>query len=391
MRKLVVVFAFVAMAFATNGQVSLGDVARNLFNGSFDIANVELTKSEARAAVIAGEFDEAIYAYSNIIAKQSAKRAQGKQVDPELVSEYAFVLALTGAQEAAIVNIDIALNLSEPSPVMCFYLASIFKLTGFPEFSSPYESHAKVPDWLKNHSEQLIATNLAPTLIFVGNESEAAANITKCLTEQRLVQALCYSTVLTRQNPDMQIGWLLQSTVLEKMRLYEMALNSFRKGIEHSELPIPGMDEQMKYLTEKAEKNGNRGIAWKTMSTMFSAGISCSNGNFMINGRYGVYNGPLSFTANVSFSIPKHGKFTSYYGASMYYNIGKFFCGLGVGLQGSTFNLNPTIGLSFANKKRTSSFDISLSYYIPFSKDSNLTMAFSIAKTFYFKSKRGKK
>ena len=391
MKKLVIVFTFVTMVIVAKGQVTVGNALSNLMNGSFDIAKTELTKSEARSAVLGGEFDKAILAYSNMISTQSAKRSQGKQVDPELVAEYAFVLALAGAQEAALINIDIALNLTEPSRQMCFYLASIFKIIGFPEFSGPYDLHAKVPDWLKGNYEQLIATNLAPTLIFAGDGGNAAANITKCLTEQRLVQALCYSTLLTRQYPEMQLGWLLQSTTLEKMRLYAMALNSFQQGVELSEQPMPGMADQIKYLKEKADKHGNTAIAWKTLSTMVYAGVSCSNGNFMINGRYGVYSGRLSGSINLSFSIPKHGKFTSYYGASVYYSIGKFFCGLGIGMQGSDFSISPTIGLSFANKKRTSSLDISMSPYIPFSKGADMAMAISIGKTFYFKSKGGKK
>lgn len=344
----------------------------------------------ARQAIMSEDFDKALYIYGCIIDNQIKDRAQGNQVNNETMAEYAYALALAGAQEAALVNIDLALNLRTPSPVIYFYVNAILDLVGFGSLSGPYTEACRQPAWLDGRGEVLNAKYRSPVLLNITESGDAIRHITNCIKEFRYIEALCYATYLTQIDPSIQAAWLLQSAVWEKLGCYSSALKSYEMGLEQSgESEMPGMEKQLDYLRRKSDKSGNRLATWQ-MGAMAYGGLTYSNRTTSINGRYGVYSGPLSVSLNMSIGIPKHGDASYYAGLSGYYNIGKLFAGLGLGLQtigaSTTFTLSPTVGLSFVNKRRTSSFDISVAWAVPCRSGVKSTLGISIGKTFYFKT-----
>ena len=75
-------------------------------------------------------------------------------------------------------------------------------------------------------------------------------------------------------------------------------------------------------------------------------------------------------------------------GLSAYKAFGVFVVGLGVNQQfakeANVFSLAPSVGLSFLNKSQTSSFDVTLNGYVPFSSDQEFSYSISVGKTIYF-------
>lgn len=345
---------------------------------------------EARDAVLAEDFNTAIYIYNILIEKQQGKRTQGRQVNNEILGEYAYVLALAGAQELSLINIDLAQNLSTPNQTVYYYISSILEINGFGDLSVPYSHVAKQPSWLKGKGEQFNQKYKSPILLSISNPSQAINHITECIKQSRYIEAMCYSSYLTQLMPSLQSGWLLQSAVFEKLGFYTLALSSYETGMKLSSSPQPGMATQLSYLQRESTKKGNQIKTWEAQSMVYG-GLSYSNSNLSINGRYGIYSGKVSYSANMSIGIPKEGDCSFYTGLSCYYNINKFFAGLGIGYQtvgsSSTFTFSPTLGFSFINAKRTSSFDISLGLSVPCKTGMNPSFVLSIGKTFYFNSK----
>jgi len=354
-------------------------------------ASATYTLEDARAAVLEEDFDKAIYVYSSLIETQQKKRSQGTQVDNTLLGEYAFVLGIVGAQQAAIINIDLALNLETPDKAIYYYTGSVLSLTGFKQYAEPFFQVGKEPAWLQGRGEELNRRFAAPTLLNVKSSRSAIEHVTLCMNDSRYIEALCYCTYLTELDPQDKSARLLQSAVLEKLDCYSLALESYKQGIllfEDSEQQ--GLTKQLEYLQQKAEENGNE-INLQKMQRMVYGGLTYTSSYFSINGRYGASWGRYSASINASLSFPYEGESSSYTGLSIYYNVGKLFTGIGVGFQSTgsqySFNFSPTIGLSFLNSKRTSSFDISLSWNIPCKSGADSTVAISIGKTFYFSSK----
>lgn len=357
------------------------------------ISNGE-TIENARAAVVEEDFDRALHIYGIIIDKQKQDRHQGSQVSNELLAEYAYVLALVGAQEASLINLDLALNLKTPSRTIAYYTASILDVIGFGDLdlSKSFAQQGKQPTWLYGRGFELNKKYRGPILINIDRADIAMTHISECINDSRLIEALCYSTYLVQLTPDMQSAWFLLSTVYENLGYYTSALACYDKGLTLSpdDKSLPGMEKQLTYLQKKSRKTGNTLTNWQ-MYDMLYGGVTVSNGNTSLNVRYGISSGPLSVSFNERFNISKHGDVSAYTGMSLYHNINKLFYGLGAGLQttgdSNVFSLSPTVGFSLYNAKHTSSFDVSIEYNIPCKSGMTSSFAISVGKTLYFKSK----
>ena len=121
---------------------------------------------------------------------------------------------------------------------------------------------------------------------------------------------------------------------------------------------------------------------------MTYVGASAAKDMYSLNGRMGLYTSN-KFSASLNVGLNYAGeKFSGSIGVSGYKAWGIFVCGLGItdmfGKDMNTFSLTPSVGLSFLNKRQTSSFDITLSGYVPFSSDQEFSYSISIGKTIYF-------
>lgn len=351
----------------------------------------ELTVENARNAIVNENFDDAIYIYNIIITNQKQQRTLGNRVNPDILAEYAYVLALAGAQQSAWINADLSQNLQSPSGYTLYLIGSILKLTGLEYFAYPYMEHTKQPNWLNGKGQYFLEKYNCRNLLSVPKYQDAVTQITKFLSDSRFIEALAYSSRLTELYPNLPSSWLLQSSVLQKMGFYTYALQSYQKGISlNGNGSMSGMTEQLASLQKKSDKSGNE-ISVYQIRNMIYGGLSYVNKTTSITGRWGVYSGPISCSATFSVGIPDGGDVGDVSincGMSCYYNYGCIFMGLGVSdnFVGSTdtITISPTIGLSFINSSRSSSIDVSLSWNIPCRKGMSSSLGISIGKTFYF-------
>ena len=359
---------------------------------SYAQPNVRVTLNEARQSVVAEDFSKALYIYSNIIEQQKKKRAQGYQVNNVVMAEYAYVLALTGAQEAAIVNLDLAMNLKKPSKWVHYYAGCILDVIGFGDYSRPYFEAGRQPAWLKGMGDTLNAKYRCPVLLSLEKGDVAITHISRCLKDGRNIEALCYSTALVQAAPDMEAAWILHSAVCERLGYFTYSLRSYEKGLSLiDDNDQPGMKRQLTHLQRQSARHGNRLLKKREMVLMIYGGLTYSNSYTSINGRFGACVGRFSYSVNLNMGLNGDGEMSSYCGLSAYYNFGKFFTGAAMGLQvtdyDTMFNFSPTIGVSFINARRTSSFDISIMLDVPSNLDADPTLGISIGKTFYINNK----
>ena len=95
------------------------------------------------------------------------------------------------------------------------------------------------------------------------------------------------------------------------------------------------------------------------------------------------------FSASLNLGLNYAGEqFSGTIGLSVYKAWGILVAGLGLSEQFSEnsdmFSLAPSIGLTFLNKAQTSSFDIMLNGYVPFSSNQKFSYSISIGKTVYY-------
>lgn len=121
---------------------------------------------------------------------------------------------------------------------------------------------------------------------------------------------------------------------------------------------------------------------------MTYVGASAAKDMYSLNGRMGLYtSNKFSASLNVGLNYASE-EFSGSIGVSGYKAWGIFVGGLGItdmfGKDSNTFSLTPSVGLSFLNKGQTSSFDIMVNGYIPFSSEQKFSYSISIGKTIYF-------
>ena len=117
-------------------------------------------------------------------------------------------------------------------------------------------------------------------------------------------------------------------------------------------------------------------------------GASAANDMYSLNGRAGLYtSNKFSASLNVGLNYACD-EFSGSIGLSGYKAWGIFVGGLGItdmiSKGQNNMGLTPSVGLSFLNKSQTSSFDIMLNGYVPFSSDQKFSYSISVGKTIYF-------
>ena len=121
---------------------------------------------------------------------------------------------------------------------------------------------------------------------------------------------------------------------------------------------------------------------------MTYVGASVAKDMYSLNGRLGVYTSN-KFSASLNVGANNASKeFSGSIGLSASKAWGVFVGGIGIsdmfGKNSNNLSLSPSVGLSFLNKSQTSSFDIMVNGYVPFSSDQKFSYSISVGKTIYF-------
>lgn len=117
-------------------------------------------------------------------------------------------------------------------------------------------------------------------------------------------------------------------------------------------------------------------------------GGSATKDAYTLYGRIGVYTS-TDFSASLNVSLGSSNKnFMGSFGFSGYKTWGFLVTGVGfsdmIVKNKHSFSFTPSLGLSFANNNRQSSFDIMLNWYVPFESGEKQSYGISLGKTIYF-------
>ena len=350
--------------------------------------------SEAQVSLKQGDVDKALVAYSYAVSQTQAQRNAGKGVSGDLLAEYAYTLALHHDFEVALINIDRARMVG--TKYGDFYTAQILTLMGYNDAAGQLMRQAKVPEWLNGVYQGL--TDKFKTTASVNRDTPDVAlkRANKLAANRQTVQAMVLFEELAAFYPNAYIIYVDYSTVWESLGYYAYASQLLQKGIglmseekgENKQI----FQNHLKKVEDLKMRFENASWLKKVLGMnppklMTYVGASIAKDSYMFNGRMGLYTSNR-FSTSLNMGLGYAGKqFSGNIGISAYKTWGIFVCGLGLAdmfsKDSNSFNLSTSAGLSFLNKKQTSSFDIMVNGYFPFTGGS-CSYSISIGKTIYF-------
>jgi tetratricopeptide (TPR) repeat protein len=351
--------------------------------------------SEARMNLKLSEIDKATSLYSQTIIQAQMLRNAGQGVGGDLLAEYSYVLALHHDFEAALMNIDRARMVG--TKYGDFYAAQVLAVMGYKDAAQQLMRQVKVPEWINGIYQGLNEKYKTRASINRDAPETALKRANKLAANRQTIQAIALFEELVVIYPTTYIIYVNYSTLWESLGYYAYAAQLLQKGIDLMPQEQSRNKQifqnhlakvnQMKATSENASWM-KRLLGMNPPKLMTYVGASAAKDMYSLNGRMGLYtSNRFSASVNVGLNYASE-QFSGSIGVSGYKAWGIFVGGLGItdmfGKDTNTFSLTPSIGLSFLNKSQTSSFDIMVNGYIPFSSEQKFSYSISVGKTIYF-------
>ena len=358
------------------------------------IGNPDIEKN-AQTNLKKGDISKALECFQQAVSQSQLLRNAGHGVDGGLLAEYAYVLALNHDFEAALMNIDRARILG--TKYGDFYAAQVLTLMGYNEVSQQLMKQAKVPEWINGVYQGLNGKYKSTASINRDAPETALKRANKLAANRQTIQSMAIFEELIAIYPNVYIIYVDYSTVWESLGYYAYAAHLLQKGIDL--MPQYENENKQAFLNHLTKVNQMKasfenaswmkrllGMNPPKMMTYF--GASAAKDMYSLNGRMGIYtSNKFSASLNLGLNYASE-EFSGSIGISAYKAWGILVCGLGItdmfGKDSNTFSLTPSIGLSFLNKNQTSSFDIMVNGYLPFSSEQKFSYSISVGKTIYF-------
>lgn len=348
----------------------------------------------SRYALKQGNIAQAVSDYANAIEIAENCRTGGNGVDGELLAEYSYALALHHDFEVALMNIDRARMVG--TKYGDFYAAQVLTLMGYTDAAQQLMKQAKVPEWISGIYQGLNGKYKTTASINRDAPETALKRANKLAANRQTIQAMALFEELAAIYPQTYIIYVDYSTVWESLGYYAYAAELLQKGIGLMEDTDKSRQIFENHLTKVNDKRARlenaswmkRLLGLNPPKLMTYVGASAAKDLYSLNGRMGLYTSN-KFSASVNLGVNYASKeFSGSIGVSAYKAWGVFVGGLGItdmfGKSSNMFSLTPSVGLSFLNKRQTSSFDIMVNGYVPFSSDQKFSYSISVGKTIYF-------
>jgi len=359
------------------------------------------TIDECHSSLKQGNVVNALLNYSKAIERIQKERNSGLGVSGDLLAEYSYALALHHDFETALMNIDRARMVG--TKFGNFYAAQVLTLMGYNKAAQQLMKQAKVPDWINGIYQGLNEKYQTTASINRDAPETALKRANKLAANRQTIQAIALFEELSAIYPNTYIIYVDYSTVWESLGHYAYAAHLLQKGIdlmpEESGISNPLQQNKQifqNHLTKVNQMKASfenaswlkRLLGMNPPKMMTYVGASAAKDMYSLNGRMGVYtSNKFSASLNLGLNYASE-EFSGSIGVSAYKAWGIFVGGLGVtdmfGKDSNTFSLTPSLGLSFLNKSQTSSFDVMLNGYVPFSSDHKFSYSISVGKTIYF-------
>ena len=349
-------------------------------------------QQEAHTALKMGMVEQAVNKYAVAVTEAQERRNGGRGVDGDLLAEYAYALALHHDFEGALVNIDRAWMLNAKHKN--FFAAQILALMHYTSAAEQLEKKAKVPVWMDENYKTQIVKYAISYAINRDEPQKALKRATQLIQKGQMIQAIALFEELYRLYPRAYIIPISYATVWERMGEYGDAAQLLRQGIgmmAENEGNRSVYTNHLQKVEHKAAQNRQwvrKIIGSNPPKLMTYVGGTAGKDYFSLDGKVGMYTSS-KFSASLNVGIGYTNKSASgTIGFSAYKTWGVFVVGMGINdrieKSGNTFSLSPQVGLSFMNRRQTSSFDIMLGGYIPCMADGKFSYSLSIGKTIYF-------
>lgn len=183
----------------------------------------------ARGNILSGDIPDAIIEYKELVRSS-------KKLDPELLSEYAYALALGGFYDFALANLDRARLIAPDNKIRDFYASQVFLLMRYPASSFPGElwttdMNKDIPGWISNDVRKIrikYKTKMPKTKINDLGESFSKANL--LLAQHCFFQSIDLFRNITTQYPDIHLSYVGYSLALENAGSPKSALKVLKKA-----------------------------------------------------------------------------------------------------------------------------------------------------------------
>lgn len=359
-----------------------------LFVSSYSYSQNRESLPVARKFVINDKIAQAVSCYAQLVSKEKENAT--------LLAEYAYALSLSGVYEGALMNLDRAKLLGSLSAESYFYIGQVFSLMGYDWVTREYVKKSTIPNWIASYYEELYYKYKQVAAIHY-EDSETAFNRANYLAANGMnFQSIALYEQILEENPDEYLFHVGYSIPLEKVGLRELAAKEMSTGL--SLLPDGAGNNRTKQafegrLSELRQRKDAKPIKQGETPGLKSQGMLYIGGMFSssymsFNSRFGLFF-TNSFNASIDLGISDTSDNTyTNLGLSLYQRLGNaLVIGIGVNDQitdSDNISIKPSIGLSFLNKNRTSSWDIFFDVYCPVAENANYMYGFSIGKSFYF-------
>lgn len=352
----------------------------------------KLTRSlkEPRNLILTGQIPQAIQRYSQLVNEDER--------NPALLSEYAYTLALGGIYEGALMNLDRAKLFGAFSRKDCFYAGQVFALMRCDQPAVELLTRSSVPKWIYpkyNELYQKYKSRFTPQ----GDDIKTLFNRINYLSSAGMnFQSIALYEQILEENPNAPISHIGYSIPLEKAGLYKLAAEELETGIllmpdepQFSETK-QAFNQRLAQLRQQPEKTVSQELQKPSKfnpKTMLYAGGMFSKDYTSFNARFGVY---LSKSFNGSLNLGVSGNSTTTsvnLGFSGYQRLGNVLViGLGLNDQinkdNNVLSAVPSLGLSFINSKKNSSWDVFFNLYYPLQEGASTLLGISVGKSFYW-------
>ena len=356
----------------------------------------------ARACVISEDLDQAVSEYSLLLKRAPA--------DAVMTSEYAYALALNGIYDAALARLDRVWVADNYNDEVNYFASQVFALMGYTAMADELvrrTERGQAPSWIASAAPSLLEKYMDRS---PGKNPPDGGDVVTTFRRANRLAAQNYNLMavaafegIIAGYPGEYLPYLGYSIALEKAGLYVRSAQTLQQAYELVK-DKPGQTEAETMIEQRLTQVNNRQLSPAQKGNAEIDGLKPSQGGrrmlayaggmfsksfISINGRFGTFiseGGSLS----ADLGIAKSGGSTSLnLGVMNYYRQKVFVAGYGLnaGLanSGSAFNFKISVGLSFMNKGRTSSWDIFLDGQQPIApKGSATTLGMSVGRSVYF-------
>lgn len=395
--KTLITIVVLCVLFVQNSFAQTGNIVEAITR-SFS-KDKPVYNREALGLLLADRIPEAVIAYSEAIDLARNDRTVGSGIDGDLIGEYAYALALNHDFEAALVNIDRSRALS--AVYKDFYASQVLFIMGFNNASAVLGARADIPPSMAGSYAVLSGKYAMRAHVSGLAPSESLTRANQLAARGQSIQAIALYEELMEAFPAEPLIFISASTVWESLGQYEYASLLLGKGISLTPQTANTRDRVATLNSHLYELNHVQHQAQEPQSwfkenvigdqpprLMAYGGSTIASGMFSLNARLGMMTSKqysASLNTGLNFS---GGSMSGSIGISAYKTWNVFVFGAGINdmfSKGSNvLSLSPSVGLSFPDKDRSSSFDIMLNLYVPFSSKASMNYSLSIGKTFYF-------